>query len=193
MRGKAAGIAALGAAMMGAPAAYAEIENVHVGVMQHNVCITNCKNADKEDGPNIELQADFSSPHILHWMLAPRPYVMASINVAGDTSFVAAGLDWRFDLSDHWAIEPGLGYAIHNGEVRNPYPNGDPRATQFSEDHILFGSRDLFRTSLGVTYSTDGPWEIQGFYSHLSHGQILGTGRNQGVDQLGLRVGYRFR
>jgi lipid A 3-O-deacylase len=29
-------------------------------------------------------------------------------------------------------------------------------------------------------------------YEHLSHGQILGNGRNQGLDTLGLRVAYRF-
>ncbi len=29
-------------------------------------------------------------------------------------------------------------------------------------------------------------------YEHLSHGQILGDGRNQGLDNIGLRVSYSF-
>jgi lipid A 3-O-deacylase len=29
-------------------------------------------------------------------------------------------------------------------------------------------------------------------FQHLSHGQILGDGRNQGVDQIGIRLGYQF-
>ena len=29
-------------------------------------------------------------------------------------------------------------------------------------------------------------------YEHLSHGQVLGNGRNQGIDNIGLRVSYTF-
>ena len=87
MRGKSAGIAAFGAALMMAPAAQAGVDEVHVGVMQHNICVTNCKNADKEDGPNVEFQVSFDSPEFLSWAGAPQPYVMASVNTAGDTSF----------------------------------------------------------------------------------------------------------
>jgi lipid A 3-O-deacylase len=42
-----------------------------------------------------------------------------------------------------------------------------------------------------VTYHLDSPWMVQGYYEHLSHGQILGEGRNQGLDEFGIRVGYR--
>lgn len=191
MRGKTAGLLALGAALAAAGEAQA-VESVHVGVMAHNICVTDCKNAGKEDGPVIELQANWGSPDFMNWALSPQPYVVASINVAGDTSFVGAGLEWRFKLSEHWAIEPGVGYVIHDGETTLPYPSGTPEAAAFTEDHVLLGSRDLFRTSLGVTRDFDGPWEAQLFFSHLSHGQILGNGRNQGMDQLGVRFGYRF-
>jgi len=179
--------------MMCAPSAHADVNEVRVGLMAHNICITNCKNADKENGPDLELEADWDSPHVLHWLGSPRPYALASINLAGETSHVAVGLDWRFRLTEHWSLEPGIGYAIHNGKVRNPYPDGDPRATQFSDEHILFGSRDLFRPTLGLTYAVNDHWDAQFFYAHLSHGQILGKGRNQGVDDAGIRIGYRFR
>lgn len=192
MRGTAAGLAAFGAAMMLAPAANADIDEVHVGVVAHNICITNCKNADKEDGPNATFQVSFDSPEFLNWAFSPQPYVMASVNVAGETSYAAVGLEWRWQFADHWALEPGLGYAVHNGETNNPFANGTPEAAAFAEEHVLLGSRDLFRTSLGLTYDPEGPWEVGFMYEHLSHGQILGNGRNQGLDEFGVRFGYQF-
>jgi lipid A 3-O-deacylase len=193
MRGKAAGLAALGAAIMAASPAQAGIDEAYVGVMAHNICVTDCKNANKEDGPAIELQLSFDSPGFLEWAASPTPYVVASINAAGDTSFAGVGLDWRWEFADGWALEPGVGYVVHDGELNNPYAPGDPRAQEFSADHVLLGSRDLFRTSIGLTRRIgDGPWEAQLFFSHLSHGQILGEGRNQGMDQAGIRFGYRY-
>ncbi len=187
-----AGVAAFGAAMTLAPAAHAGIDEVHVGVMQHNICVTDCKNADKEDGPNLELQVSFDSQGWLGWAGSPQPYLMASINTAGDTSFGGFGLEWRWDFAEGWAIEPGVGYIMHDGETNNPYPNGSPEAAAFTEENVLLGSEDLFRTSLGLTRDFEGPWEAQVFFEHLSHGQILGEGRNQGMDQAGIRLGYQF-
>ena len=189
---KAAGVAAFGAALMTPGGAHAGVDEVHVGVMAHNICVTDCKNAFKEDGPNLELQVSFDSPGVLHWLGAPNPYVLASVNVAGDTSFGGVGLEWRWDFAENWALEPGVGYVVHDGELENPYANGTPEAAQFAEEHLQLGSRDLFRTSIGLTRALGDAWEGQVFFSHLSHGQILGNGRNQGVDQIGVRLGYRF-
>ncbi len=192
MRGTFAGIAAFGAAMALAPAASAGVDEVHVGVMQHNICVTNCKNADKEDGPNVEFQVSFDSPSFLSWAGSPQPYVMASVNTQGATSFGGFGLEWRWDFAEGWALEPGVGYVVHDGEVDNPYPNGSPEAAAFAEEHVLLGSEDLFPTSLALTRDFEGPWEAQILFQHLSHGQILGNGRNQGMDQIGVRFGYQF-
>jgi lipid A 3-O-deacylase len=192
MRGTAVGVAAFGAALMLAPSAEAGVDEVHVGVMQHNICVTNCKNADKEDGPNVEFQVSFDSPGFLSWAASPQPYIMASVNTAGETSFGGVGLEWRWNFADNWALEPGVGIVAHNGEVDNPFANGTPEAAAFAEEHVLLGSEVLFRTSIGLTYDFEGPWEVQGFFEHLSHGQILASGRNQGLDEVGIRFGYQF-
>ncbi len=192
MRGTAAGLAAMGAMTAAIWPAHADAAEVHAGVMLHNICVTNCKNADKEGGPSVELQVSFDSPEFLNWALSPQPYVMASLNTAGDTSFAGVGLEWRWDFAPGWALEPGLGYVVHDGKIENPYPNGTPEAAAFAEEHVQLGSRDLFRTSLALTRDLPGPWEIQVQYEHLSHGQILGSGRNQGIDEIGIRIGYRF-
>lgn len=193
MQRKVIGMAAFGAAALAlTPTAQAGVDEIHVGVMQHNICVIDCKNADKEDGPNIEVQVSFDSPSWLGWAGSPQPYIMASANTAGDTSFGGFGLEWRWEFADGWALEPGFGYVVHDGELRNPFPNGSPEAAAFAAENVQFGSRDLFRTSLGLTRDFEGPWEAQIFFSHLSHGQILGEGRNQGLDQAGIRLGYQF-
>lgn len=192
MRTTATGIAAFGLMMAAAPQAHAGINEVHFGVMAHNICVTDCKNADKENGPNVEFQVSFDSPGFLSWAGSPQPYAMASINTAGDTSFGGVGLEWRWDFADGWALEPGVGYVVHDGELENKFPGGSPQAAAFANEHLLLGSRDLFRTSLGLTRDFEGPLEAQLFFEHLSHGQIIGTGHNQGVDQLGIRIGYQF-
>jgi lipid A 3-O-deacylase len=192
MRGAAAGIAALAAVMALAPSAQAGVDEIHIGVMQHNICIDDCKAANKEEGPNIEFQVSFDSPSFLTWAGSPQPYLVASANTAGDTSFAGFGLEWRWEFAEGWAFEPGVGYVIHDGELDNPYPGGAPEAPVFAAEHVLLGSEDLFRWSLGLTRDVAGPWEVQVLFEHLSHGQVLGTGRNQGLDEIGVRLGYQF-
>ena len=192
MRIEAAGFLAFSAALAAAPAAHAGVEEFHVGVLDHNICVTNCDNADKEDGPNVTFQVSFDSPGFLEWAGSPQPYVMASVNTAGDTSYGGVGLEWRWTFAGNWALEPGVGVVVHDGATDNPFANGTPEAAAFSEENVLLGSDVLFRTSLGLTYDFEGPWEAGLFFEHLSHGQILASGRNQGLDEFGIRIGYQF-
>jgi lipid A 3-O-deacylase len=191
MRTLAAGVLAVGAGVGLAPDAQA-LDKLHVGVMAHNICIQNCDSSGREEGPNVELQLGWESPPMLDFAFSPKPYVVASVNVAGDTSYVGAGLDWEWKVTEDWSIEPGVGYIVHDGETELPYPSGTPEAAAFTEEHVLLGSRDLFRLSINVTRDLPGPWEAQFQVVHISHGQILGSGRNQGLDQAGLRLVYEF-
>ncbi|MFN7179031.1 acyloxyacyl hydrolase [Hyphomonas sp.] len=178
-----------------APALVAQagpVDEIRLGVIAHNVCIANCDNANKEDGPNINGEIVFDSPEFLSILWSPRPYVMGSLNTAGDTNFGGVGLQWDWEFAEGWAIEPGVGYAIHDGELTFPYPQGDPRNDPISATAVFFGSRDLFRTSLSLNKDLGEKWGVQLMYEHLSHGQILGSGRNQGLDNIGVRVRYRF-
>lgn len=186
---------ALALSLAFAPALAAQagpVEEVRLGVVAHNVCIANCDNANKEDGPNINGEIVFASPDFLNILWSPNPYVMGSVNTAGDTSFGGFGLQWDLEFANGWAIEPGVGYVIHDGELTFPYPQGDPRNDPISETTVFFGSRDLFRTSLSLNKDLGEKWGVQLMYEHLSHGQILGSGRNQGLDNVGLRVRYRL-
>lgn len=187
-------IALLIATFSAAPAAALAqtVDEVRLGVMDHNICFLDCDNANKEEGPSINGEIVFNSPDFLDLVWSPRPYLMGSVNTAGDTSFGGAGLHWNWDIAEGWSIEPGLGYVIHDGELTFPYPQGDPRNNPISKTKVFYGSRDLFRTTLSLNRDLAGPWGVQVVYEHLSHGQILGNGRNQGLDNIGVRVRYAF-
>jgi lipid A 3-O-deacylase len=182
----------MGAVAAASGTAEAGVTSVHAGVVAHNIKVIDDKNAEKESSAIVELQVNFESPRFLSWLGAPEPYVLAAPNTGGETSFAAAGLEWRWRLSETWAVEPSLGYALHDGEIDDPYPGASPEAAKFQSEHVLYGSRDLWRVTVGVSKTLSNGWEGQVLATHYSHGQILGSGRNQGVDQVGFRVGKRF-
>jgi len=168
------------------------VKEVRFGVTDHNICVANCDNANKETGPDVNGEIVFASPDVLDIVWSPRPYVMASVNTAGNTSFGGAGLYWNWSFAEGWSLEQGVGYVIHDGELNFPFPQGDPRNDPVSAETVFFGSRDLFRTSLALNRDFGEKWGAQLMYEHLSHGQILGSGRNQGLDNAGVRVIYRL-
>lgn len=168
------------------------LSEARIGVMQENICVLDCDNANKEPGQNISAELLFTSPNVLDLIWSPKPYVMGSLNTQGDTSFGGVGLHWSFGFLDKWAFEPSFGYVIHDGELESPFPQGDPRGDAFTEDHVLLGSRDLFRTTFSLHYEINEIWGAELIYEHLSHGQVLGEGRNQGLDNIGVRVSYQF-
>jgi len=171
--------------------AFADVDEIRVGAA-HNLRLAHGDLVDGKEGNDLQAEAVFSSPDFLNILGSPRPYAVASWNTEGKTNFGGIGLLWRLRLSRHWAFEPGVGYVIHDGEVNNPFPPGDPRAISFEHHHQLLGSRDLFRTTFALENVLDdhSAWQI--YYEHMSHGQIIGQGRNQGLDDVGVRYVWRF-
>ena len=148
---------------------------------------------DGKEGENVELEVVSSSPDFLNLIGSPRPYAMISGNVSDDgVNFGGVGLIWRWEFADGWAFEPSFGYIIHDGEIDNPFADGTPEAAAFSDEHQLLGSRDLFRTTFALEREFGDRFATQLYYEHMSHGQILDEGRNQGLDYVGLRFIYRL-
>ncbi|MGB2176322.1 MAG: acyloxyacyl hydrolase [Hyphomonas sp.] len=188
-----ASVAAVASATAFAGSASADlVSEVRLGIMQENICVLDCDNANKEPGQSLNGDVLFHSPDFLGFIWSPKPYVMGSVNFQGETSFGGVGLHWSFPVAKSWQFEPSFGYVIHDGELASPYPDGDPRSLAFTEKHVLLGSRDLFRTTFGLHHDINETWGVEIMYEHLSHGQVLGNGRNQGLDNIGVRFSYSF-
>ena len=169
------------------------------GVLAHNIPVgVNPGNENQEGGENIQAEIVFHTPNFLKWkyFYNPHPYIVGSVNTAGNTSFGGFGLlwDWEFGKNKAWAVETGIGYIVHDGAIDLPEPGvpGSAVNAEFDENNILFGSRDLFRTTLALSRDFNERLGVQIIYEHLSHGQILGQGRNQGNDSIGGRIFYKF-
>jgi hypothetical protein len=166
----------------GAETAAAQVEEIRFGSAVHNIL----DRERKERSANRNMELVFKSPALLKFLGSPRPYMMVSSSSNGATSWAGFGFYWRIRIGE-WVIEPGLGYVVHNGWKDADGANGDFR----SAARILFGSRDLFRETLALE-RTSGPRAArQVFVEHLSHGQILGAGRNQGTEEIGARTIWR--
>jgi len=180
------------AGLVAAAPAEAKVEEVRVGVVGNIRSDQGDIVEGKEEGANVEFDLVSSSPDFLNLLGSPRPYAMASINTDDGVSFGGVGLLWRWEFADGWAFEPGFGYIIHDGEIDNPYLSGSPDAVAFEAEHQLLGSRDLFRTTFALEREFGDRAAMQLYWQHMSHGQILDEGRNQGLDYVGVRFLYRF-
>lgn len=208
-----------GFAMACANLASAQISEIRVGTNIHDIDWTSFGSAgDKERSIAINGEIVFDSPAFLDWALSPRPYLGATLNLEGETSHGGTGLTWRRNFSDKFYFDASFGLAIHNGtrEVRpsdlvqtvfddpSVIPNLTPaQIAQFNLDitdfrnrqntEIDFGSRILFRQQIAIGYRWAEDWSAHIFAEHLSHGNILVSGRpNEGLDTLGFRIARHF-
>jgi hypothetical protein len=110
---------------------------------------------------------------------SPSAQAFAAGNTAGGVAYGVAGLSWRF--GDRIFIRPGIGVAVHNGEV-NDFQIGS---------ELNLGSRVLAELELGVGWQVNERLSVEASIVHLSHGQSRGE-QNPGLDDVGVRISYRF-
>ncbi|MCG8440447.1 MAG: acyloxyacyl hydrolase [Caulobacterales bacterium] len=174
---------------LGAPAWSTDIiDEARVGVLAHD--LTN----SAEQGPQVAGEILFTSPPLLRRAGSPRPFVYGSFNTQGLTDIGSAGLAWRRELPLRLSVEGAVGLAYHDGVLDVSLDRmTEEEAVRTKQTRALLGSHVLFRTALGVDARVSERWSVGIYYEHFSHGQILGEGRNQGLDELGARIGYHFR
>ncbi len=193
-----AGLAALGLGSLTSPAL---ANDVRLGVYAHDVDILGIGAAGKEDGIDVAVSYDFDRLDSWGLLNRPTPYVIASLSTSGDTSFAGAGLAW------HWApggskrfyVRPELGLVVHTGYGEMPAVD-EPGITDEEQDrrvalrdnHIEFGSKIVFQPSLAFGWRFSEKTAMELSYIHLSHGQILSQGPNEGLDNVGLRLVHRL-
>jgi hypothetical protein len=172
MRGWTAGLAVL--AWAGAEAARAG--EVWLGLYAHDVDI-HVSDSGIEPGPDVQL--GWRGDRIQAWrpIGRPSPYVLGSINTQGATSFAAAGLSWKFRLTEQTYFRPGIGLAVNNGP------------DHFEPDRIDFGSRVTFEPELNLGWRFGRRVAAELSWVHLSHAQLFGE-QNPGMDDIGVRLVY---
>jgi hypothetical protein len=70
-----------------------------------------------------------------------------------------------------------------------------PRGLTDDDDYprLLLGSNVLFREAPGLEWRIDNHWLVGAQFVHASNGGILGSHHyNRGINDAGLRLGYRF-
>ena len=95
-----------------AMAAPAHAGEVFGGVYKHAVATPLSLEGGREQG--VDFQLGFRGGRLFPG-LGLQPYAFGALNSAGDTSYAAAGLSWKF--GDKFFVRPGLGLAIHNGSA----------------------------------------------------------------------------
>jgi hypothetical protein len=149
------------------------------GLYAHDVD-TGLTKSGVEDGVDLELGWRGERIGFLRAVGSPSPHAYVSLNSAGDTHFVSAGISWKIGGTVY--LRPGIGLAVHSGS--------DGRFQR--PDRIAFGSRLLFAPELGLGVRIDERLSVEASWVHLSHAQLFSR-QNPGLDTIGLRLNYRFR
>jgi hypothetical protein len=109
----------------------------------------------------------------------PSLYGFGAANTAGGLNYGAAGLSWKW--GDRFYLRPGLGVGVHDGEVG-----------RFQVGNTLnLGSRVLAELELGAGAKITSRLSAEASFVHMSHGQLAGR-QNPGLDDIGVRMNYRF-
>jgi hypothetical protein len=191
-----AALAATGVLALAGPAAAAELM---AGAYVHNFdrYVVDDRHSGFESGADIELGVRSDRIQPLRLIGAPQAHAFVSANTEGTTNFAAVGLSWPIRLSRRFYFRPGLGLAYADGEADLPpvnapglSPDEIQRRLQLRHDHIEFGSNWLFEPELNLGVRFDDRWAAELSWVHLSNGEILHHGRNQGLDDVGVRVVY---
>ena len=175
--------AALGVLASAALPAAAHAQEVFAGVYKHAVD-TPFSLYTGEGGADIELGYRFAPIRALKAVGSPSPYVIASLNTAGDTSFAGAGMSWRFGIAGPVYVRPGLGLIV------NTAPRFRYDAARGQETDL--GSRVLFEPELGLGYRLAPRTAIEASWTHISGARLFNAQQNPGIDMWGARINLRL-
>ena len=186
-----AGLSAIMVTSVAASASVLGIDEVRVGAYQHDVTVFNSGTGGKESGFNLQGEIVFDSPLLLAPLLKPRPYANFSANSDGGTNFGGVGLAWQTPQSSRWFSGIDFGVVVHDGVRELPADPANLDRQRLAAERAILGSRTLFRTALSAGYRVTDSVDVALVFEHLSHGQVLGNGKNEGLDNIGVRFAWR--
>lgn len=163
-----------------------------LGVLDHDSKAIGGREKGADINPEVILWSPITddmianAPPWLHWALQPRPTIGGDINTAGMTNQAYVGATWSWYLG-HNLFNPGdgivLDYFFGPGFNDGQIHNGNSRRK-------ALGSFILFREGLDLGYEINPRWVISAHIDHISNGGL--AKENQSINDLGIRLGYRF-
>jgi hypothetical protein len=163
------------------PAA-AEAQEVFAGIYAHAVN-TPFTLYTGEHGADIEVGYRFDRLQGLKIIGKPAPYVIASVNTRGDTSFAGGGLSWKIGKGPVY-VRPGIGLVVQDGPLPRYTANG--RRTDL-------GSRVLFEPEIALGTRLSDTVAIEASWTHVSHARLFNSQQNPGIDVMGVRLAFALR
>jgi lipid A 3-O-deacylase len=152
------------------------IAEIRGGVLAHNA--TDWYDDPRgEDGLDGNLEVLFAPTRPLLGG-AIRPALGGTVSVGGHTNLAYADLRYERETPGGIFFGFGLGAAVHDG------PLDDRR------DRKALGSRVLFHVPLELGWRWDRHQSVSLYFEHVSNAGL--AAENEGMDNLGLRYGYRF-
>ncbi len=152
------------------------VSEIRGGVYAHDISFWSFH---RENGMDINGEVLFTSPDWLEAVWAPRPHIGATINTDGNTSHAYTGLTWEWALPADFFVDANLGLSVHNGKLDT---NNSRRKS--------LGSPVLFRLGAALGYNITEKVNVSVQFEHMSNAYIANP--NEGMDNVGLRLGYRF-
>ena len=191
--------------------AWAQVAEVRAGIGEHDLRVLSDQSV-KEDSGVINGEIIFDEPEFLKWALSPQPYIGGQLNLGGGTSYGGAGLLWRQNFGKKFYGDFSFGVVIHDGTLEADLPTidindfesveaflADPQAQAILNERsfrrlntLEYGSRILLREQLTLGYRLDEKWALEGYFEHVSHGNIWTDGPNDGSDSAGFRINRKF-
>ena len=193
--------AAVAAALaLAGPAAAGEL---FAGAYAHDVsflgALVGSGSADREKGADIEVGLRSGRIEALSLIGAPQAHAFVSINTNNTSDFVATGLSWPVPVGGRFYVRPGIGLAYTDGKVNLPPVNAPAlapaeiqRRLNLYLTRIDFGSRFLFEPELAIGVKLTPRLKTELSWVHISNGEIFHQGKNQGLDDAGVRLVYAF-
>jgi lipid A 3-O-deacylase len=192
-------IAGLGAVALAASPASAQ--QWYVGLYVHDVTVVGetlgLGAAGRESGTDLHLGYRTQRLDGMAFLGRPNLHAFVSINSNNTSNFAAVGLGWPIALTERLYLRPGIGLAYTDGAAGLPPANAPnllpperARREALYYSRIDFGSKVLFQPELALGYRFNENFAGEFSYTHLSNGQIFHRGKNQGLDDIGLRLVY---
>ena len=197
--------------MASALPAMAQVAEVRAGIGVHDIGVIGDFTVKEQSGV-INAEIIFEEPKFLKWALSPQPYIGGQLNLGGGTSYGGAGLLWRQNFGKRFYGDFSFGAVIHDGTLQADLPTidldqfdtreellADPNVQAVIAERLFrifntleYGSRILLREQLTLGYRLDENWAVEGYFEHLSHGNIWTDAPNDGSESAGFRVNRKF-